>query len=82
MAKFVDHHATMPMPPEMAQAAVEKLKSGQADEFGVTGINAYVGANDTWCLTEASSADAVHKSHEAMGINLGVGDIQEVQALV
>ena len=51
MAMFVDHHATTPMPPEMAQAAVEKLKSGKADENGVIGINAYVGATDTWCLT-------------------------------
>ena len=34
MATFVDHHATMPMPPEMAQAAVEKLKSGKADKMG------------------------------------------------
>ena len=82
MAMFVDHHATTPMPPEMAQAAVEKLKSGKADENGVIGINAYVGATDTWCLTEAPNADAVHKGHEAMGINLGTGDIQEVQALV
>ena len=82
MATFVDHHATMPMPPEMAQAAVEKLKSGKADQFGVTGINVYVGATDTWGLTEASSADAVHKSHEAMGISLGAGDVQEVQALI
>ena len=31
---------------------------------------------------ETISADAVHKSHEAMGINLGAGDVQEVQALV
>ena len=82
MAKFVDHHATTPMPPEMAQAVVEKLKSGQADQFDVTGVNAFVGATDTWCLSEAISADAVHKSHEAMGINLGAGDVQEVQALV
>ena len=82
MAKFIDHHATMPMSPEMAQAAVEGLKSGQANQFGVTGINAFVGANDMWCLTEASSADAVHKSHEGKGIKLGAGDIQEVQALV
>ena len=65
-----------------AQAAVEKLKSGQADENGVIGINAYVGATDTWCITEAPNAEAVHKGHEAMGIKLGAGDVQEVQALV
>ena len=25
MPKYVDHHATVPMPPEMAQAAIAKL---------------------------------------------------------
>ena len=82
MPTFVDHHATAPMPPEMAQAAVDKLKSGKADEFGSTGINAFIGKTDTWWVTEAPNADAVHKSHEAMGIKLGSGDGQEVQALV
>lgn len=47
MPTFVDHHPTAPMSPEMAQAAVEKLKSGQADQFGVT---------------ESDSAESVHKS--------------------
>ena len=81
MPRFIDHHATMPMPPEMAQAAVAKMKSGEKDENGVIGINAFVGEKDTWCLTDAPNADAVHKGHEAMGINLGSGDITEVNAL-
>ncbi len=82
MPTFVDHHATAPMSPEMAQAAVDKLKSGQADEFGVTGINAFVGEKETWCITESDSAESVHKSHEAMGISLGEGSVTQVQALV
>ena len=82
MPTFVDQHATAPMSPEMAQAAVEKLKSGQADEFGVTGINAFVGEKETWCITESASAEAVHKSHEAMGISMGDGAVTPVQALV
>ena len=82
MPTFVDHHATAPMSPEMAQAAVDKLKSGQADEFGVTGINAFVGEKETWCITESDSAESVHKSHEAMGISLGEGSVTKVQALI
>lgn len=82
MPTFVDHHPTAPMSPEMAQAAVEKLKSGQADEFGVKGINAFVGEKETWCVTETDSAESVHKSHEAMGISLGDGAVTQVQALV
>ena len=82
MPKYVDHHATVPMPPEMAQAAIAKMKSGEVDQFGVKGINAFIGATDTWCVTEAPNPEAVHKGHEAMGINLGPGDVTEVQALV
>ena len=82
MPKFVDHHATMPMPPEMAEAVIAKMKSGEKDQFGVIGLNAFVGEKDTWCLTDAPNADAVHKGHESMGINLGPGDVTEVQSLV
>ena len=82
MPKYLDHHKTVQMPPEMAQMAVEKLKSGQSDEFGVTGINAFVGETETWCVTDVPNPEAVHKSHEAMGIDLGAGKVTEVQALV
>ena len=61
---------------------MEKLKSGQPDEFGVTGINAFIGETETWCYTEAPNPEAVHKSHEAMGIDLGAGEVIAVQALV
>ena len=54
MPKYMGHHATMPIPPEMAQALVAKMRSGE---------------EKTWCLTEAPNAEAVHKGHEAMGVN-------------
>ena len=82
MPKFIDHHATMQMPPEMAQAVIEKMKSGEKDEYGVIGLNAYVGQSESWCLTDAPNAEAVHKGHEGMGINLGPGDVIEVNPLV
>ena len=82
MPKFIDHHATMPMPPEMAQAVVEKMKSGEVDQFGVKALNAFVGEKDTWCVTEAPNAEAVHKGHEGIGITLGPGAVAEIQALV
>ena len=65
MPKFIDHHATMPMPPEMVQAAAEHFKAGEKDEFGVIGLNAFVGASETWCLTDAPNAEAVHKGTRA-----------------
>ena len=72
----------MPMPPEMGQAIVEKIKAGQKDDFGVVGLNVFVGEKDTWCLTDAPNAEAVHKGHEAIGINMGPGDVAEINALV
>ena len=82
MAKFLDNHATVPMPPEMAQAAIEELKTGKVDEFGVIGINAFVGERETWCLTEAPDAEAVCKHHEAIGVMLGTGEVTEIMTLV
>ncbi len=82
MPKFIDHHPTTPMPPEMAQTIAEKIKAGQPDELGSVALNVFVGEKDTWCLAEAPNADAIHKAHEAIGINLGAGDITEVQSIV
>jgi hypothetical protein len=82
MPRFLDRHATVPMPSEAVKAVVEKMKSGEVDEFGVRGLNAFVGEKDTWCYTEAPNAEAVHKEHEAMGLNLRPGDVTQKQSLV
>jgi hypothetical protein len=55
--------------------------SGELDEFGERGVNVFVGARETYCYTEAPDAEAVRKSHAAMGITLTPEDIQEVQVL-
>ena len=81
MPTFLDHHPTTPMPPEMAQAVIDKIKSGKPDEHGAVALNVIVGQEQTWCLAEAPNADAVHKGHEGIGIHLGAGDITEVQTL-
>jgi hypothetical protein len=82
MPRFIDRHPTMPeMPPEMVEQITQLLISGQVDEFGEQGINVFLGNRETYCYTEAPSADAVRRSHEAMGIILRVEDIDEVQVL-
>ena len=58
------------------------MKYGMVDSHTENGINAFVGEKDTWCLTDAPNSDAVHKGHESIGINLGPGNVPEVQALV
>lgn len=82
MPRYMDHHPTNPdMPPEMVALITQRLSSGQVDEFGERGFNVFIGSGDTYCYTEAPSAEAVRKSHQAMGINLSPGDVDEVQVL-
>ena len=50
MPTFIDHHPTMPMAPEMAQAVVGKIKAGEPDENGAVALNVIVGQDQTWCL--------------------------------
>jgi hypothetical protein len=40
-----------------------------------------MGADRTYCYSEAPSAEAVQQAHEAMGILLGPEDIEEVRVL-
>ena len=91
MPMFFDHHGRMPpMSPEamsqgmkMLDQMKEDIKTKKKDKFGVTPINVYMGVNgESWCLTEAPSADAVIKSHEAKGAKLTLKDITQVSLLV
>ena len=83
MPLYLDHHPMAgPIPQEMLDGAVAKIKSGNKDEFGGKGINAFYTDHQAWCLTEADSPDAIHKGHEAIGITLGEGDVAEVKSFV
>jgi hypothetical protein len=82
MPQYLDHHPTIPdLPPETVAFITERLTSGQPDEFGEVGLHLFVGAEQTWCHTEAPSPDAVRRSHQALGIDLDPTDIAEVQVL-
>lgn len=78
MPRFLDHHRTMPLPPE----AVEQIRSqlGKRQPDGVTPIQVMVGKDQTYCLAEAANPDLIHKHHETMGVKLGAGDVEEVTA--
>jgi hypothetical protein len=82
MPQFLDHHPTIPdLPPEMVAFITQRLESGQPDEFGEVGLHVFVGAQRTWCHTEAPSPEAVRRSHQALGIDLELRDVAEVQVL-
>ena len=82
MARYIDRHPTNPnLPPEVLTIIRQRLQSGEPDEYGDQGINVFIGENDTYCYTEAPSAEAVRKAHEAIGVLLEPDDIAEVQVL-
>ena len=82
MPQYLDHHPTIPdMPPEMVAFIIQRLTSGEPDEFGEVARHVFVGADQTWCHTQAPSVEAVCKSHQAIGINLDPQDVAEVQVL-
>ena len=83
MPKFIDHHEMREMAPEMAEGIAERIKAGQPDEYGVKGLNVFVGKDGTaYCLSEAPDADAVVKTHEAFGLSLSRSDVVEVESVV
>ena len=82
MPTFLDHH-TMPDPsPEMLDGMAQRLRAGAADEHGVTGLNVYLAEGEAYCLTDAPDADAVVRSHEAVGVPIRRDEIVEVKPVV
>ena len=82
MPQYLDHHPTNPdMPPELVAHIIQRLNRGQPDEFGQVGQHVFIGPEQTWCHTEAPTAEAVYKSHQALGIDLDPQAVVEVQVL-
>ena len=82
MPTFLDHRA-MPEPsPEMREGMAERLRSGLVDEHGVKGGNVYLGDGEAYCLTEGPDADAVVRSHAAVGVPIERRDVIEVTSIV
>ena len=83
MPQFIDHHEMSDVAPEMAAAIGERIRTGEADENGVKGLNVFLGKDGTaFCLSEAPDADAVIKAHQAYGFSLDSADVVEVQSVV
>ena len=83
MPKFIDHHEMSDVAPEMSAAIGERIKSGEADEHGVKGLNVFMGKDGTaFCLSEAPDAESVVKAHQAYGFTLDSADVVEVQSVV
>jgi hypothetical protein len=81
MPIFLDQHEGG-MAPEMVEPIKQKVAAGEVDEFGAKPLNVFWSSDETFCLSDAPNADAVHKSHEAIGINLKGGAVRQVSSAV
>jgi hypothetical protein len=81
MPKYLDSHPTTPLPADVVAMIRERLESGRPDEFDEVGQLVFIGAERTFCYTEAPDAEAVRKSHAALGVLLAPEDVMEVQVL-
>lgn len=83
MPKFIDHHAMADVAPELAEGIADRIKAGESDEYGVRGLNVFLGKDGTaYCLSEAPDADAVVKAHGAFGFAISRDDVVEVESVV
>ena len=81
MPKFIDHHAIGPATPETTEFIRGRVQAGQPDEFGVKPVNVYLGNGEAWCISEAADAEAVCRSHAALGIQLERSAVNEVTSV-
>jgi hypothetical protein len=66
----------------MVEQVANMFKAGHTDPAtGVKGLSWLYNDNEQWCVTEAPNAESVHKYHEAMGLNLGPGDVTEIKVV-
>lgn len=83
MPKFIDHHPMSELAPEARAGIAEKIKAGEPDAHGVRGLNVFIGKDgESFCLSEAPSAEAVKKAHEALGFSISERDIVEVESVL
>jgi hypothetical protein len=84
MPKFLDHHGMGPnLPLEAKEGIADQIKAGTADQFGVKGLNVFLTTDgEAYCLSDAPDADAVVKSHEALGFPIRRENVVQVESVV
>ena len=81
MARFMDFHDDLKLPPEAVEQIAQGTKAGVADEFGVKQIELYHNADGkVYCLLEGPDEESIRKHHEALGVPCG--DVHRVDSLL
>ena len=86
MPMFLDYHAMPAMPPEQMKKMTDQLKatkaSRKADSSGVVLLNVYMAHGEAWGISEAPNAEAIMKSHAALGIKIKASDVVELTSVI
>jgi hypothetical protein len=81
MPRFIDHHPAPTLSQVEFKAMQSTIKAGKADKNGVKPLNVFVGRADAWCLSDAPNAEAVKRTHEAMGLPAAKIEVSEVTVI-
>ena len=70
MPLYIDWHEARELPEEIRSTIKDRIKSGDADEFGVVdrGVVYDKTAHRMFCVLDAPDEDAVRRHHEAAGV--------------
>jgi Protein of unknown function (DUF4242) len=80
MARFMDFHEDLKLPPEAIEQIAEDTRNEKADEFGVRQIELYHNAEgQVYCLLEGPDEEAIRAHHAALGVPCG--EVHQVNGL-
>ena len=79
MARFIDHHAKLAVPPADQLDAMRGRVGAGPDEFGVKAHNVHwTKDGEAYCLSEGPDADSVVRSHASIGVPLDQHEVHEI----
>jgi hypothetical protein len=80
MARFMDFHEDLKLPPEAIEQIAEDTRNEKADQFGVRQIELYHNAEgQVYCLLEGPDEEAIRAHHAALGVPCG--EVHQVNGL-
>jgi Protein of unknown function (DUF4242) len=80
MARFMDYHQDLKLPPGAIAQIADDTRTQQADQFGVRQVELYHNADGrVYCLLDGPDEQAIRDHHAALGVPCG--DVHEVTSL-
>jgi Protein of unknown function (DUF4242) len=81
MARFMDYHDDLKLPPEAIEQIAQATRDGATDAFGVRQVELFHNPDGkVYCLLEGPDEEAIRQHHAALGVPCG--DVHEVSSLL